>query len=184
MQAPRSIGFIAPRAAWLFGHAAGARARAGAALLLVLAATLLSAAALWNVRAHAEAQARTAALPAAALPAAAPASAATPALNAAERARINRVVRRLNTPWSAIFEALENQATPQVAVLGVETDAERGAVRVQTEGRSLDELLVHAERVQATAPFVRTRLLRVEPPDAAASAAELTRLNFDLVLAP
>ncbi len=184
MTAPRSIGFVPPRAAWLFGHAGGALSRrVQAAALLLAAALLVAAAAGWWSQ-------RQAAVPAPAVaqkPAAPVALTAAPALNAADRARINRVVRRLNTPWGSIFEALENQAGAQpgkqvAALLALETDADRGAVRVTTEGPSLDELLQHAERVQATAPFVRTRLLRIEPPETPGTAAGLTRLSFDLVI--
>jgi hypothetical protein len=188
MTAPRSIGFVPPRTAWLFGHASRPSGRrAQAAALLLSAALLVAAAAGWWTRGRAVTPPATSPVTAQ-RPAAPMALTSTPALSAADRARINRVVRRLNTPWGRIFEALENQAGARAALLSLETDADRGAVRVTTEGPSLDELLMHAERVQATAPFVRTRLLRIEPPDTpgtpgtAGTAAGLTRLSFDLVI--
>lgn len=186
MKAPRSIGFVVPRRAWLFGHASRPAGRRVQAVVLLFSAGLLlaAAAAWWQQRAQAVPKAAVAAVPAART-----AVTAAPTLNAADRARINRVVRRLNTPWGSIFEALENQAGARAALLSLETDAERGAVRVTTEGPSLDELLLHAERVQATAPFVRTQLLRIETPDTAGAtgarpepASGLTRLSFDLVI--
>jgi len=112
-----------------------------------------------------------------------PSSVAASAVSPQDSARINRVVRRLNTDWAAIFQALEREARPkEVAIVSLESDAERGAVRVVTEGPALDALLAHAERVQASPRFVRSQLLRIEPPDGA-SQAELSRLSFDLVLA-
>lgn len=152
------------------------------ALAVLIAALLTAAAAGWywaRQRAAFDAlQLAVSARPAA--PTAAPAAAA---INAADSARLNRVVRRLNTDWPAIFQALEREARPkEVAIVSLESDAERGAVRVVTEGPALDALLAHAERVQASPRFGRSQLLRIEPPDGAAQT-ELSRLSFDLVLA-
>lgn len=180
MAAPRSIDFLPQRGAWLFGHAGSAASRRVQGGLLLLAVLALLAALVQAAlrRPAAPAPQPVAQVVAAASPVAAPA----PVLNAADRARINRVVRRLNTPWPTIFEALDNQAHAKVALLSLETDADRGAVRVTTEGPSLDELLQHAERVQSTPPFERTKLLRIEPPDAAGALPDITRLSFDLVI--
>ncbi len=182
-RSPRAIGFVPPRAAWLFGHAAGTGQRRLQTVLLGLASLLLAAAVAfwWGQRGPSLPMPPVTLVPA-------PRVEAVVALpNAAERARINRVVRRLNTPWGSIFQALEAQSSASVSLLALETDADRGAVRVLTEGPSLDELLQHAERVQGTSPFVRTKLLRIEAPEAGAatgSPAGLTRLSFDLVIQP
>lgn len=177
-------GFVSPSWAWLFGHRGGARRRrvAGGALVVSVACLAVAAAAWWSAsealaeqqraRAAAEHAVRTAVTP----------SAPAPALTAAERVRMNRVVRRLNMPWGPIFSSLEGQAMPTVAVLSLEPDVERGAVRVQTEGPSLDELLQHATRVQQAPYFGRTQLLRIDPQDARGTS-EMSRLSFDLVLA-
>jgi len=184
MTTPHSVDFMPPRSAWLFGHVDGPVARRRQVMALVASALLLAAAtAGWWFGRPQPAPAPVATV----LPAVRPAVSVAPSLSAADRARINRVVRRLNTPWGSIFEALENQAGARAALLSLETDADRGVVRVSTEGPSLDELLQHAEQVQATAPFVRTRLLRIESPEGAAATAVaippgLTRLSFDLVI--
>ncbi len=177
-----------------------------AAVLLLLALLLLAAAlAASAVQRHtlaaqrdaAAARQRSAVVSSAAGQAAATAASAA-LLSAADRSRINRVVRSLNTPWAPIFQALESQSSPRVAVLALESDAERGAVRVLTEGPSLDELLAHVQRVQDATPFVRTQLLRIEAPDAPPAAAlrpvagaapvmpaaALSRLSFDLMFVP
>lgn len=97
---------------------------------------------------------------------------------AAERTRINQVVHRLNTPWPTILDALEREAAPGVAVLAVESDPERGSVRVITQGRSVEVLLEHAARLQQDPQFAQVNLLRLDSRDSAAPP----RLAFDLVL--
>lgn len=174
----RSPTFLPQPAAWFWGH----HARPALAVPVLLLALLALAAAVWQwsmqqslLQAQQEARADTVR----AAPAAAPAA---PAIGPAQRQQVNRIVRRLNTPWAAIFEALEAGADPQVAIVSLESDAERGAVRVVTEGPALDALLAHAEKVQSSPRFARTQLLRIEPPDGNAPAG-LSRLSFDLVLA-
>ena len=177
-----SPSFTAPPLAGLLGHRARPLERR-LALAALAAAALATAAAGWQLATQQAAlDAAQAAAPArsAALPAAAPAS----ALSAQDSARLNRVVRRLNIDWAAIFQALEREARPrEVAIVSLESDAERGAVRVVTEGPALDALLAHAERVQASPRFVRSQLLRIEPPEGNSAPGELSRLSFDLVLA-
>lgn len=192
------MNFVPPEQAWLFGHLAMPWLRRLVWALLALATLQLAAAAATSAmqrqalaaqREAATIRPRNAAVAKAAADAAA-AVILTPALSAADRSRINRVVRSLNTPWASIFQALEAQTSPHVAVLALESDAERGAVRVLTEGPSLDMLLAHAQQVQDATPFVRTRLLRIETPDAPqrpavpAAPIVLSRLSFDLTFAP
>ncbi|MGY4829024.1 hypothetical protein ACVNIS_10640 [Sphaerotilaceae bacterium SBD11-9] len=186
MKAPRSVSFVAPRGSWLFGqHAHRGPHRLAAACLALAALAVLSTGGVWfelrsrlatreEMRLDAEQLARRAQV-------ASTAAAAPAAVNAAERVRINRIVRRLNTPWSAIFTSLESQALPGVAVLSLEPDVERGAVRVHTEGPSLDELLRHAASIQEMPQFGRTQLLRIDPEEGK-GAAGLSRLSFDLIL--
>jgi hypothetical protein len=175
-----SIGFVAPPAAWLLGHATSRLRRALALVVLALAACALAAAA-WAWHKADRARALVPALPVVRAPVTQPAAVAADAPTAAERARINRAVRVLNTPWASIFRALEAAASPKVAVLAVEPDVERGAVRVQTEGPELDALLQHAQRLQDGEVFAHAQLLRIDARPA--PAGELARLSFDLVLA-
>lgn len=176
-----SPSFTAPPLAWLLGHRTRPLERRLALAALAVAAAALAAAG-WQLARQREAL-ETAQRATPVLAVAAPAAASAPAVTAQESARINRVVRRLNTDWAAIFQALEREARPKdVAIVSLESDAERGSVRVVTEGPALDALLAHAERVQASPRFVRSQLLRIEPPEGNAQA-ELSRLSFDLVLA-
>lgn len=203
MTPQRALNFVPSAQAWLFGHAAGPWLRGlvcalltGAALLLAAgaAASAMQRQALAAQREAAAMRPRSAAAAKAAAGAAA--AAATPVLSAADLTRINRVVRSLNTPWAQIFQALEAQSSPHVAVLALDSDADQGAVRVLTEGPSLDRLLAHAQQLQNATPFVRTQLLRIEAPDSlqrpalpAAQAGQalpivLSRLAFDVTFVP
>jgi hypothetical protein len=174
-----AVGFVAPRAAWWYGHREGRAWRLAAQVVTVLAvATLLAAATAWLQARQALDQARAAAAAgparAAAPPPAAPPT-RRPNFSASERARINQAVAQLNVPWASIFRSLEAQATGKVAVMAIEPDAERATVRVSTEGPTLDALLEHAERVQAAPPFAHARLLSIDSePGAQGRAAQLT----------
>ncbi len=186
MKPLRSLSFASPSFAWLFGHRANRRSRQLAVVGLALTAVcLLTAAGVWlDLRMQrSERQDSLAATEQRASRNARPPTrpASAPAFSAAERVRINRLVRRLNTPWPSIFAALETQALPGVAVLSVEPDVERGALRVHTEGPSLDELLRHAARVQESPQFAGMQLLRIDPEEAK-GGSEMSRLSFDLVL--
>lgn len=171
-----SPSFTPCRSAWLWGH--DGRWRVGVTALAVSSLACVAAAAFWFEEQRAQQVRDAKRMQPVAVP---PRVAAAPPLRPQERQGFNRVVRRLNVPWAAIFEALEDGALVEVALVSLETDAERGAVRIVTEGEEIDALLAHAERVQGSPRFVRSQLLRVEPPDGNATA--LTRLNFELALA-
>ena len=177
---PSSPHFVPPPLAWLLGHRTRHAQRVKALLALATGVAVAGGAGWFWSQQHSAFEALQ---DATAAHAPAPSGVAARAVSAQDSARVNRVVRRLNTDWAAIFQALEREARPkEVAIVSLESDAERGAVRVVTEGPALDALLAHAERVQASPRFVRSQLLRIEPPDGA-SQAELSRLSFDLVLA-
>lgn len=180
----RPVNLTPGRSALLWGHASGLRARSTAGALLVLSFALMAVAA-WRVLdlqqrlERAELSRHAGQLPA---KDASIETTGSGRLTGAERLRVNRVVRQLNAPWPAIFRALETEAAPHVAVLSVEPNAERGVVRVLTEGATLDDLLSHANRLGQRRPFRAVQLLRVEERDVL--GRPLPRLNFDLALEP
>lgn len=178
-----SLAFGPQRLAWLLGAVHGPRARWGFLALLLSAMAVLALAGwqAWAARSLlAQRMQQAAAGPARPRPAEAPAHGG-PVLGANERRGVNLVIRRLNTPWGAIFDALERESSPDVTVLAVETDAERGAIRIHTEGRKLDRLLEHAGRIQQDPNFAHAHLLRIDANEA--GPEPLARLGFDLVLA-
>ena len=170
---------------WLLG-ATGGRRRRTLALLALLAAGVVLASVTWQVielRRQLQVQQQTVRQVAVA-PVAAQAArlhAAVP-LNEAERMRVNRVIRQLNTPWPLLLGVLEQAASPQVALLSIEPDIERGMVRVHAEGSSLDALLLHAEQVQRSPQVAHTLLLKIDHETSARGSAA-PRLSYDMVLA-
>jgi hypothetical protein len=172
------IDLLPGRWALLLGHAATPRRRAVAGLLLALSLLLFLLAAAAMLQAQRRLQDARQAQRVVSRPAPPDLVAGLPA--AAERLRINRAVRQLNTPWPMLFAALEAEASDTVAVLSVEPNAERGAVRVQTEGPALEALLTHAERLGRRAPFGQVQLLRVEEKEEL--GRPFARLSFELLL--
>jgi hypothetical protein len=177
----RSTSFVASNWAWLWGQRAR-RVPWWASVLLASAVGLLAVAAArwWEYRAHEAARQETQTVAAPAKRVAVSLAPTARGPSGEEAARINRLVRHLNTHWGAVFGALESQASPNVAVLSLEPDVERGVVRVRTEGPSLDELLRHAARLQALPEFAQTQLLRIEPEQGA--DAGRSRLSFEMRL--
>lgn len=178
--------FLAGRSAWLFGTASSRLASVLACLGLGLSAALLGALVWqWSSLQHQllqKQQGLAIARQALGINASARvAQSATPVMKAGEAVRANQVIRRLNTPWPALLGALERASTPEVALLSIEPDIERGAIRVQTEGQALDPLLGHVQLVQQDKHFAHVQLLRIETDQSAGMAAP--RLSFDVVLA-
>lgn len=180
-----ALRFVPGRLDWLVGATASARMRWLGAMCLLAAALVLGMTALeaWSLRgALAERRRLIAAVDAGPSTHAATAVVPAPLLTTAELTRVNLIVKRLNTPWGAIFDALELQASPSATVLAVEPDVERGAIRIHTEGQRLEDLLRHAGQLQSEPQFQQVQLLRIDTPEVA--AAKRPRLTFDLVLAP
>ena len=58
-----------------------------------------------------------------------------------ELRRANAVRRSLGAPWDGLFAALEEGATNDVALLGVDPDVTKGEVTISGETRNLEALL-------------------------------------------
>jgi hypothetical protein len=82
-----------------------------------------------------------------------PAAAGVGSLSAQQRAEWVQLTRQLNTPWSALLDALE-AATPQdVALVSIEPDARQGIVRLQAEAKTLQTLLDYGQVLRTSGPF-------------------------------
>lgn len=152
--------------AWLLGHTAHRWQQGLALTLLVAAATALAGAAwqAWQLRQQAtaltEATDALASMPA--RPARAPAT-PVPGAPAAQEARAwHQVMARLNTPWPAIFDALDRATPAGVALLGIDPRPAEGSIRIQAEARTLDELLKYTAQLQAAPPFGQVLLVKHE----------------------
>lgn len=89
----------------------------------------------------------------------------------------NQLVRQLNTPWPAIFDALETTIPQTVALVAIEPDPQHGSVRLQVEAKTLDTLLGYAEALKTAGPFGEVLLLKHETNEQ--DATRPMRLSLD-----
>jgi len=68
---------------------------------------------------------------------------------------VGNVIKQLNVPWQDIFKQLEKTMPPDIALLSIEPDAQRGQIRLQAEAESLDSLLRYASSLQNYSIFGR-----------------------------
>ena len=95
---------------------------------------------------------------------------------------LNRAIRQLNTPWSNILDALEEQASADVALVSIEPDSGKGSVRIEAEARQLEDLLKYAHQLGASPQFTRVVLVRHEQNER--EAARPFRMSLDVSLRP
>lgn len=104
------------------------------------------------------------------------------ALSTDQRQGLRAVARQLNIPWQELFEQLERSTPPQVALVSVEPDGQRGTVRLQAEAKSLDTLLQYAAALQGQGVLGRLNYNKHETNGQDANRP--MRLTFELVLLP
>ncbi|MDH4324364.1 MAG: hypothetical protein OEW90_09535 [Betaproteobacteria bacterium] len=78
-------------------------------------------------------------------------------LEEAER-RASLIALELRLPWNELFNAVEEATDPAVALLAVEPDARRSALRVSGEARDKEAMLRYVKRLGAQPPIVRALL--------------------------
>ena len=91
-------------------------------------------------------------------PAARPAPA--PAASAQDVAAARETIRRLATPWGALFTALESAQTEGVALLAVAPDPQSASVVITGEARDYEALLRYLAALRRTPPLARAYLAR------------------------
>ena len=72
--------------------------------------------------------------------------------------RARRIALELRLPWNDLFRAVEQSADPAVALLAVEPDVQRNALRVTGEAKDKDAMLRYVRRLGAQKPIVRAML--------------------------
>lgn len=77
---------------------------------------------------------------------------------ALEIAAANAVIRQLNLPWEGLFGALEQAAHQDVALLGIEPDAQKNRVKVTAESKTASGMINFIRRLQQ-APLLGDVLL-------------------------
>lgn len=93
-----------------------------------------------------------------------PAPRAAPAAPAAPRdlEAARETIRRLATPWGALFAALESTPTEGIALLAVAPDPQGASVLISGEARDYDALLGYVSALRASTPLARAYLARHE----------------------
>lgn len=104
----------------------------------------------------------------------------TGSISPAARKALNGVIQHLNVPWHDIFEQLEASLPPDVALLSIEPDGQRGQIRLQAEAKSLDSLLRYASTLQQNGIFGRLSYSKHETNDQDPNRP--VRLSFELGL--
>ena len=138
------------------------------ALALLIAAALLGAAALWQMRAGREALATLEAELATQQRAGQHAVAVRAQTTIGpERTRaMNDAIRRLNLPWEDILVALNKAASPQVALLALEPEPSNSIIKLQAEAKSFEAMLAYQRELEALFPeaiLTRHEVLLKEP---------------------
>jgi Tfp pilus assembly protein PilN len=141
-----------PRAAWAL-----------LMIALVLSTIVLStgfkyrqqSAAVERLRARVQVRAARPAAVAAVLP-------ARPPVTDAQASAVNAAVMQLNLPWRALHDAVQAATPPTVALLALEPDAKRSALRITAEARSSDDMIAYVEQLQAIDWFGPVGLVRHE----------------------
>jgi hypothetical protein len=111
-----------------------------------------------------------------------PAEAAWQRFSPSQRSEWNQVARQLNTPWSALLDALELATPDDVAIVSIEPDGARGSVRVQAEAKLLDNLLAYVSMLKNTEPFESVVLIKHETNEQ--DANHPLRMSVDVRLKP
>jgi Tfp pilus assembly protein PilN len=113
-----------------------------------------------------------------------PASPADARANAQALAAANQVLTSLNQPWSALFAELEAVATPSVALLSIQPEADGKRVLIGGEAKRYEQVLDYVGRLEATAGFANVFLVSHGRRESAKGAAVVFLLNADWVGQP
>lgn len=96
-----------------------------------------------------------------------------------ERKALNRVIRRLNTPWPEVFETVERLTPNDIAILRMEPD-ETGVLTIEAEALSIDKILAFASQLSHQGAFGNLALQRHDTNEQ--DLNQPARLSFQLHL--
>lgn len=89
-------------------------------------------------------------------------AAKAPVLSPAEAAAANAVVMQLNLPWRDLRNAVRDATPPGVALLALEPDAKKQALRLTAETRTSEDMVGYVERLKRQPLFESVVLVRHE----------------------
>lgn len=73
---------------------------------------------------------------------------------------INTVIMQLNLPWSEFLSSIERNLSNNVALLGIEPNAETHTVRIEGEAKTAEDMIEFAEQLGHDSFFSAATLLR------------------------
>lgn len=88
-----------------------------------------------------------------------PASAASARGTEEELKQVNVMIYQLTLPWGEIFAAVENAATPQVALLQVQPDAQQRLLKITAEAKDQGAMLQYVRRLSDARNLSNVHLL-------------------------
>lgn len=75
-----------------------------------------------------------------------------------ELAQANEVLRRISLPWERLFQAVESAAAKDVALLGLDPDAQKQTVKIVGEAKNIGAVLAYLRRLQGHQAIGKVRL--------------------------
>jgi len=72
---------------------------------------------------------------------------------AREVTRANEVLRRITLPWGPLFQAVESAAPKDVALLAMEPDADKQALKIVAEAKDVAAMLDYVRTLEGRAMF-------------------------------
>ena len=161
---PLRIDFAPPSLARTWFHTSRpARALAGAALILAIAAAVQA----WQLAEQRRADAEQVALVAQqhAVPVQAAPAVAKVTVSLQQAAAVNAAVLQLNLPWRELYDAIGAATPKNVALLALEPDARKHMVRITAEAKGSDQMLDYVEQLQQQDWFTTVALTHHETND-------------------
>jgi len=73
---------------------------------------------------------------------------------------INMAIMQLNLPWADFLAAIERNLSSNVALLGIEPNAERQTVRIEGEAKTAEDMIDFVEQLGQDSFFQAASLLR------------------------
>lgn len=84
----------------------------------------------------------------------------------AELKRAHEIVKQLALPWGPLFQAIEAATPPDIALLGIEPNAQQHSVRLTGEGKDIHAVLAFVQQLERQALLRDVYLLDHGTPDA------------------
>ena len=79
---------------------------------------------------------------------------AEPQVLAAEIKHANEILRQLTLPWGELFVSAESTLTPEVALLAIESEADKRRVKISGEAKNLESILGYLRYLEARPSLV------------------------------